>query len=94
MGKAAVAVGGSPNMMTVASTGASGSAKGITVLKGNSLGLGLGLGMWGTALLGGLAVVAVYGYVRSRKLEKEQNRVEKNYYAENVINDEPVATSI
>ncbi len=50
-------------------TAAAGSA--LVPVKG--LGLGLGLGIWGPLILGVIAAAAIYGYVNSLKVEKEQS---------------------
>ena len=51
------------------------AAAGGTIWTGKSLGLGLGLGLgaWGSAIVALVGATAIYGYLRSRKAEKEQS---------------------
>jgi hypothetical protein len=70
-GAKAAAAGAGKAAMVGKGAGAAKAAGGtIWTGKGLSLGLGLGLGAWGPILLGAVAAVAVYGYVRSRRAEK------------------------
>lgn len=39
---------------------------------GKSLGLGIGMGIWGPLLIGAAGAAAIYGYIRSRNAEDAQ----------------------
>ncbi|MEO5338862.1 MAG: magnetic particle specific iron-binding protein [Magnetospirillum sp. WYHS-4] len=68
-GKAATVTAGANGGTAVLTKGAIATGGTIWTGKGLSLGLGLGLGVWGPILLGAVSAAAIYGYVRSRKVE-------------------------
>ena len=74
---AGVAAKAASGKAAVGMAGVAGSAKaaaGSTIWTGSgwSLGLGLGLGPWGPAILGLLGVTAVYGYLRKRRSQRSE----------------------
>ena len=54
---------------------AKGAATSATIWNGSglSLGLGLGLGIWGPVIVAGIGATAMYGYIRSRREEAEND---------------------
>jgi hypothetical protein len=60
---------GAAGLAAKSTVGATGGA--AVAAKGLGLGLGLGLGAWGPIFLGLAAAAVAYGYLRSRKAEKE-----------------------
>jgi hypothetical protein len=82
LGTAGKGAGGKAAASLVGAASGSGKAAAAGTIwtgKGLSLGLGLGLGVWGPVILGVVGAGAVYGYVRSRKAEKEQADMETDY---------------
>ena len=74
---AGVAAKAASGKAAIGMAGAAGSAKaaaGSTIWTGSgwSLGLGLGLGPWGPAILGLLGMTAVYGYLRKRRSQRSE----------------------
>ena len=64
--------------LTGATAGASTKAASVGgfLSAGKGLGLGLGLGIWGPVILGVVGAAAIYGYVRSRNAEKDQEDID------------------
>ena len=78
-----VGVGGAKmvNVAAVSAKGGSAAGGGMTAVKGAGFGgaMGLGVGIWGTVLIGTLGAAAAYGYYRSRQIEAELSGEEQNH---------------